>query len=347
MRFEQLLHETIDEMAGELRGPSAGLAARSMAKGRRIRRTRRLGVAAGAVLAVVAVALPWVVLSWPGGTAPSPMPAASGPPAASAPRSMPPSSTATPGLPGGWVVTGIGDQVLDRATGEYISMQQPVTPAPAGNRVLILDGPSSVQITDVRGTNPVTVDPDGIIGFYSWSPAGDRLAAGITQKEPFKVGFAVIDAHTGTIGKHWIDVDRYDCSECIFTWTRDGREVSVPIADRSGGEAEERVSRLQFFNVETGAPTRSLPVTAVPFGPYSWSPDGRHVIAGPPGGAPTGRLYDVATGQSQPFPHDAVWISDSALLAPQDGKVLTLRPDGTVTATTDVGQGAIQLGPPG
>jgi hypothetical protein len=345
MRFEQLLHDTIDEMAGELRGPAAGLAARSIANGRRIRRGRRLAAAGGAVLAVAAVVVPWVVLPRPDrASPPPPVPAASGSPVA------PTALTASGPLPGGWFVTSAGYQVLDRPTGEFIIVPKQVLPAPSGNRMLVIDGPESVQVSDVRGTNPVTVDTTGLVGDYSWSPAGDRLAGGVSQKEPYKVGFAIIDARTGEVRKQWIDIDRYDCSQCGFTWTRDGKEVVMAIADRSGGEAEERVASLQLFDAGTGRPTRSLPVTAMPSGPFSWSPDGRYVLAGPPGASVNWRVFDVTTGQSRPFPREAVWVSAGVLLAPQDGKVLSLTPDGTITATIDVGapgRGLITLGPPG
>ncbi len=339
MRFEQLLHETIDEMAGEMRGPSTGLAARSLAKGRRIRRTRRIAVAGGAVLALVAVVLPWTLLPRPDGTAPPPVPAASGPTTKAA------SSSPTKALPGGWVVLGAGDQVLERASGEYVTVRPLQTvPAPLGDRLLVWDGreAQSVQLTDVRGGNVVNVEDIGFVGLYSWSPTGDRLVGGITQKEPFQIGFGVVDARTGTVSKHWIDRDRYDCSQCTFTWTRDGKEVALTLADRSGGEAEERISGLQLFDAASGAPTRSLPVKAAPSGPFSWSPDGRYVIGGP-----NWQVIDTTTGQSRPFPRDAVWASDGELLATDNGKVLTLTPDGTVTATTTVpGQEVKILGPP-
>ena len=78
-------------------------------------------------------------------------------------------------------------------------------------------------------------------GDYRWSPAGDRLVGRASQKEPFKIGFAVIDARTGTVSKHWVDVSRYDCSLCTFSWSRDGREIVMAIADRSGGESAEKV----------------------------------------------------------------------------------------------------------
>ena len=215
-------------------------------------------------------------------------------------------------------------------------MRKPVLSAPVGNRILVIDGPESLQLTSVRGDDPVTVDPAGLIGTFNWSPAGDRLVGGITQKEPNKIGFAVIDAQTGAISKHWIDHDRYDCSRCDFTWTRNGQEVAMPIADRSGGEAEERVSDLQLFNADTGEPTMSLPITDLPTGPFAWSPGGRYVVVGPAGTSEGWRLYDTTTGQQRPFPYPAVWVTADVLLATKDGKVLTLTPDGAVTATIEV-----------
>jgi WD40 repeat protein len=345
MRFEQLLHETLDEMAGEMPGPAGGLARRSIVKGRRIRRTRRLAVGAVAVVAIAAVAVPWVLLPRPDRAAPPPVPATSATPG------RPPATTPATALPEGWVVTRNGGQVLDRATSQFVTMSGPVLAAPAGNRIaLVSNEPGPLRITDVRGTNPVTVDVSAFVGDYTWSPDGDRLAGGLTQKEPFKIGFGVIDARTGEIRRHWIDHERYNCSQCTFSWTRDGREVVLPIADRSGGEAEERVAGLQLFDAGTGRPTRALPVTAWPADPFSWSPDGRFVLAGPMFGAPVNwRLFDVTTGQSRPFPFPAVWVSNDMLLAPNDGRVLALTPDGTVTNTIDVGttaQGEVSLGPP-
>ncbi|MFF5232472.1 hypothetical protein [Dactylosporangium sp. NPDC000521] len=346
MRFERLLHETIDEMAGEVHAPGPGLAARSMAKGRRIRRTRRLAAGAAAVVAAVAVAVPWLVLPHRNGAAPA-VPAASTSPAATP-------TTWGSGLPGGWVVTKMGDRVLDRATGEYVTMSGVVWPAPAGKRVLTVVAPEKIRISDVRGTNPVTVDTAGFVGDYSWNAAGDRLVGAINVKER-GVGFAVIDAQTGEVRRHWIDHDRFDCSQCSFAWTRDGGSVVLPIADRSGGEAEaeERVARLQYFDATTGEARSTAQVTAMPSGAFSWSPGGRYVVAGPPGFAtPSGwRCFDTTTGQSVPFPASAVWVTADVLLAVQDGKVLVVTPDGAVTATLDVpGAGpndAISLGPPG
>ncbi|MET7419139.1 hypothetical protein [Dactylosporangium sp. NPDC005555] len=356
MRFEELLHETIDEMSGELRGPSAGLAARSMVKGRRIRRNRRLAATGGAVLAVIAVVLPWAVLSRPGVVAPPPAAAGSSRPQARLTTQVP-TPTTPGGLPGGWVVIEKGDQVLERSSGRYISVRNQGQPAPTGDRLLVTPGPSEAKVTDVRGGHPVTVEPSGFIGTYSWSPTGDRLVGGLTRKDPFKVGFGVIDARTGKVRTQWIDADRYPCSRCFFTWTRDGKEIVMAVAYRSEGAALEQVTGLQLFDAETGEPTRSLPVTAMPAGPFAWSPDGRYVVAGPEPGesdGPNGTTtnwwrFDVLTGQRVEFPFAAVWVSDDVLLTGRDGEVRTLTRDGTVTRTTAVGAPSdrtITLGPP-
>jgi hypothetical protein len=346
MRFGQLFHETIDEMADEMKAPSAALVSAAITRGRRIRRRRRLAAAGGALLAVAAIVLPWGIISRSDG------PAAPGTPAASA------SGTArTPeasGLAGGWVVTSAGSQVLDRATGEYKQIPAAgngvLLPAPIGGRVLIDGTPDSLRVGSVRGTQPVTVDMTDLGGDYRWSPAADRLVGRASQKAPFKIGFAVIDARTGTVGKHWVDVSKHDCSRCNFSWTRDGREVVMAVADRSGGESAEKVSRLQLFDATTGKPTRSLPVKAMPSSPFSWSPSGRYVIADADGLGSNWQLVDVSTGQSRPFPYDAVWVSDIQLLATHAGEVLTLNTDGMVIATTQVeipgANESITLGPP-
>ncbi|MFG2039450.1 hypothetical protein [Dactylosporangium sp. NPDC048998] len=343
MRFDQLLHETIDEMADEMKAPSAALVSASIARGRRIRRGRRLTGAGGALLAVAAIVLPWAVISRPGGSPAPEVPAASG-------TARDPGST---GLAGGWVVTGTGTRVLDRATGEYVSTEgkRAVLPAPVGDRILLDATPEPIQVMGVRDTQPVTVNDTNLGGDYRWSPAGDRLVGRASQKEPFESGFAVVDARTGTVSKHWVDVSRYDCSQCTYSWSRDGREIVMAIADRSGGESAEKVSRLQLFDAATGAPTRSLPVKAMPSSPFSWSPSGRYVIANADELRRDWQLIDVSTGQSRPFAYDAVWVSDTQLLATDAGKVLTLSTDGTITATTEIDiPGAaewISLGPPG
>ncbi len=97
-----------------------------------------------------------------------------------------------------------------------------------------------MELITVGGTQRTTVDPGYPGGNYVWSPTGDRLVGTVHQKEPNLVGFAVIDAATGAATKHWIDGNQFDCSTCAFSWTRDGREIVMAIADRSGGRAPRR-----------------------------------------------------------------------------------------------------------
>ncbi|GAA1384036.1 TolB family protein [Catellatospora chokoriensis] len=339
-RFGQVFSDTIEEMTEEMTGPPAGLAGVAMARGRRLRQRRRLAAGGGALLVCAVLALPWLVLS-PAADEPQP-----GSPAGVT-ETGPPSDT---GLAGGWVIVGNGSRVLDRSTGKLVAMTGSILPAPAGGRVLIEEPGGGLRITDVNGSQPVAVDPTDLGGAYQWSPTGERLVGRISQKEPFRIGFAVIDARTGAVTKRWIDHSAYGCSRCSFSWTRDGREIVMAVADRSGGEAAELVSRLQLFDAATGAPTRSLAVTAMPSGPFSWSPDGRYVIADVDVLVGRWQIVELATGQARPFPYDAVWATGDRLLATADGELLTLSPDGAVLSTVRINPSGVRdvitVGPP-
>ncbi|MFD0591303.1 YncE family protein [Catellatospora coxensis] len=143
----------------------------------------------------------------------------------------------------------------------------------------------------------------------------------------------MLDVTTGKVAEHWIDRTKYECSSCSFVFTRDGKEVAMPLADRSQGEAAELVRSLQLFDARTGKPTRSLPVKAMPQSPFAWSPDGSRVVARPDQIKEEDmQLIDTATGEAKPFPYTAVWATADELLAKFDDGVLTLRPDGTVIA---------------
>lgn len=332
---DRLLRATIAGLADEMPGPSRALASNAIAQGRRLRRRHRLAVAGVAVIACAGIAVPSAVV------------------ARHTDGSAPVTGTHS-GLPGGWIVLSKGDQVYDRGSRGFVTIphtgDESVRPAPAGRRVMVSTSQGSLRFTDVDGSNPVSVGGAGFAGSYQWSPAGDRVVATISQKEPFQLGFAVIDAQTGTVAKHWIDRTAYDCSLCSFSWTRDGKQIVLPIADRSGGEAAERVKRLQLFDAATGAPARALPVTAAPTGPFAWSPDGRYVIAKPDQLQPQEEVIDVATGASRPQPYPGeVWATNDRLLATTATAVYTLNADGRAIAKTTVdlaGDGPVTVGPP-
>ncbi len=260
-------------------------------------------------------------------------------------------------LAGGWLVNSAGPHYLDREHRVYTYLPGPMAGnlrrAPVGDLVLVNGPAGQFRIGAISSSEPVKVNDPELTGGLQWSPGGDRLAGQITGKNPeFRIGFAVVDAATGTLTKHWFDHKTYDCSQCGVRWSRDGRELVLAIANRSGGEGAEGVRELQLFDAATGRPTRALPVKAMPSGPFSWSPDGRYVIADADVLKRQLQLIDVATGAAAPFAYDAVWVTDEVLLAPKDDSVLTLRRDGTIAARatlggTLAGLSPITLGPPG
>jgi hypothetical protein len=321
-----------------------------MARGRRIRRRRRLVATAGALATVAAIALPIGILYRPNDhhrapvatttTAPATTPTAT---ARATVTAAPPTTAADlrqTALPGGWRVAAAGRVALD-ARGGYVPLPSDarlVEPAPAGYRVLTQAEPDApLQIQEVGGKAPVTVDANRFNGTYRWSPTGDRVIAGYSEKASGESGFAIIDAATGNVTNHPIDRNRYDCSQCNYAFTRDGAEVVVALADRSGGEAEERVLGLQFFNATTGAPTRTvLAKVWVPSSPFAFSPDGRYLIA--EGDTTPGKYVrvDLTTRATTPFPYEAVWVTGSQLLAANGLEALSLAADGATTATTAI-----------
>ena len=260
----------------------------------------------------------------------------------------------------GWLVNSAGSWYLDREHRTYLEITKfdfsAVRRAPIGDRVLTI-GPNGDfgigNISNISSTDAVTVSDPELTGNLQWSPGGDRLAGQIVGKNPdFRIGFAVIEAATGTLTKHWFDHKTHDCSQCGVRWSRDGRELVLAIANRSGGEGAELVSALQLFDAATGTPTRRLPVKAMPSGPFSWSPDGKYVIADADVLKGQLQLIDVATGATTPFAYDAMWATDDVLLASKNYTVLTLRRDGTIAAQATLGGKLtglrpITVGPPG
>jgi hypothetical protein len=346
-------------MGSELRSVPPGLARSAMAEGRRIRTRRRLAVTAGAVAAVVAVLLPAVVLAGRDDRPPVSVPADDprlslkpvDPPAPEFGGSAEPSTAA---LPGGWRVMGAGPLALNSA-GIYLQSNPAMKltqVAPAGYRVLQqADRHSTVYFTDPGGDNSVGSGPEWGNGIYHWSPTGDRVVTFWAPKDGV-AGFAIIDARTGNVIAFTVDRAKYDCSRCTYGFTRDGKEVVMPLADRSGGEAVERVRGLQFFDVRTGNPTRTLiaPVQ-VPDSPYAFSPDGKFLVA--ESGDTPGQyvLVNLKTRETKPFPYAAVWVTDAELLAPVGTDIAILRADGAVTGRVPVGvpgpvRAPIVLGPP-
>lgn len=355
-RAEELLRQTIKDMAGEARAVD-GLAQGAIATGRRMRLRRRLAVSGGALLAVAAVLVPVAV--WKSGHPPI-TPAAS--PDVTTINERVLDERMPQELAGGWMVAGVGPWILDSDRNRYAELQirpeQRVVPRPTGGLAAVITVEDRYVIDFVRpdGTTARTVTVRGGGGFQ-WSPDGRLLLAKLVGPSA-AMGFAIIDPETGVAEEHWIDTGTYDCSMCEFVWMRDGREVAMAVADRRGGEAHEYVSSVQLFDARTGEPTRTLRMTAMFSSPYSWSPDGRYVICRPDAMKREYQLLDVTTGEATPFPADAVWVTGDVLLALSDPggsgegrNVHVVWRDGKPFRSFELGgafrdQGLVTLGPP-
>jgi hypothetical protein len=332
-RMDDLVRETVGELADEAQ-TARELAGAAMIRGRRMRRRRHLLTVAGAVVAVAAIAVPFALAPRSGGGVT---------PAATATAPTRRSSAVT--LAGGWVVTGAGSMVLNRSAGSYATVMPNmagfVQPAPVGNLVAFVDGATLALLTSdgrpVRALDQPKNSP------LEWSAQGDRLVASRVDPDKetgaIRVGFTIIDGYTGERHDHWLDPHRYDCSMCHFVFTRDGKEVALAISDREGGEGAETVAKVQLFDAATGEATRTLEIPAMPSSAFSWSPDGRYLIAAPDLLRPDEvKLFDLTTGTAVPLPHDAVWADAKTLLVVDDRRavVMALNPQGQVIGETGI-----------
>ncbi|MFE9651521.1 hypothetical protein [Micromonospora sp. NPDC006431] len=322
--LDATLRAAVHDLADGVR-PAPDLAAGALGRGRRLRRRRRVTAAGAALLAVVAVTLPFVLLR--------PVPAA--PPATPTPTpaaTPSPTMLAAPGanwtakplvLPGDWVVTraqvagGSGSGfLLDRTRGRYLTTDRydGIYPAPTGSLVAVTDEarPRDVGLIDLSSGKTRWYEVGRALAGLQWSPDGRRLLFTTRQLDHF--GFIVVKTD-GT--KHTFPIGRgYPCSDlCNFTWTRDGREVVLPQTGGDGHDESVRDLRrgVQLFSADDGRPTRLVPVPGDPAGPDAWSPDGKLVVVL---GQTEPLLVETATGRVvNPLPAaNVAWVSADRLL---------------------------------
>ncbi|MFF5172346.1 TolB family protein [Micromonospora sp. NPDC000089] len=236
-------------------------------------------------------------------------------------------------LPGGWVVSGavsggglsagvpgggVG-QVLDRAHSRYVRTAgyDEVLPAPTGTVTAVRDEsrPRQVGFIDTRRATVRWVRVGAGARLPQWSPDGRRLAlTGFHQGRNF---LGVLDLD-GRYRDFTIDPARYFCTDvCAFTWTRDGRELTLPLTDRPVPFSERDLRRVrrgvQFFSADDGRPTRFVAIPGDPAGPWAWSPDGRYVVVQ---GKLEPQLVDAVTGavlRTVPTA-DVAWVTADRML---------------------------------
>ncbi|HZM77219.1 MAG TPA: hypothetical protein VFC19_15915 [Candidatus Limnocylindrales bacterium] len=335
MRIEQHLKATLRELAAEARGVDE-LARSAMIHGVRMRRRRRLAVATGAAALLIVALAPFALKRA------SSQEIVVGPSASASPSVREVSEVEPRRLAGGWMLVGMDNWVLNREANSYTRLrtdrsESQYLPSPTGNLAAMVSpdreaNQDLIEFVTTAGAplHAVRLRTNGV---YQWSPGGDRLVTGAWAVADPRLGtgfgFAIVDARTGRVSSHRVDTLRFDCSMCTFAWSRDGSQVALGITNRRG-EGSELFAGVQFFDARTGEPARAMPLRAMFSGPYSWSPNGRYVIAQTDGLKREFELVDTSSFESRPFPYDAVFVTDDVLLAVDASTIVAMRPDGTV-----------------
>jgi dipeptidyl aminopeptidase/acylaminoacyl peptidase len=249
------------------------------------------------------------------------------------------------GLTDGWVITGATTTgsprqpayVLDRARNAYASYStyDELWAAPSGNFAAVYD-------YDRRGETGLLNVPTGVINWVrtgthildpQWSPDGGRLLLTVMdQQSAGGLGAVIVTAANRQVREFSTDGTKYLCTDyCQFTWLPDGKEVALQQTDPVGERSEDaRHPRrgLQLFSVDTGQPTRFLPIRGDVVGPYSWSPGGNSVVIQ---GQQEAQLVDASTGavRGRLPSADAFWTGTDRLMyiASRDGNLIATEID--------------------
>ncbi|MGC4879619.1 hypothetical protein ACLQ26_25565 [Micromonospora sp. DT43] len=322
--LDETLRRAVRDLADGA-APAPDLAVSAIGRGRRLRRRRRMTVGAATLVAVVATAVPFVLLR----PRSAPIPATPQVTVSPSPSLRPAPAanwTAAPlVLPGDWVVTraqvsgGSGNGfLLDRSRGRYVPTDRydGIYPAPTGSLVAVVDEnrPREVGLVDMFTGKTRWHQVGRALTRPAWSPDGRRLLFTTDQVDHF--GFIVLKPD-GTKRTYPVSRQRFFCTDyCFFVWTRDGRDVALQqTADGKPRSESVRHPRrgVQMFSADDGRPTRFEPIPGDPAGPWAWSPDGNLVVVQ---GQQEPLLVETATGRVvNPLPSaDVSWVGDDRLL---------------------------------
>ncbi|MEV4630734.1 hypothetical protein AB0J90_31165 [Micromonospora sp. NPDC049523] len=335
---DEALRRAVRGLAGEARA-AIDLAPLAIARGRRVRRRRRIVGAATAVVAVAVIAAPFVWLR-PG---PEVRPIGPYPSVPTSADTAAPSASPSTGQPAGgewwgnplqlsgkWIVTGATGTgsprkpayVLDRTRNSYLAYTayDEVWAAPSGNLAAVYDydRPSETGLLDVS-TGAVTWYGTGNrIWQPQWSPDGRKLLSTSTTGLP-SGGYAAVIVTVGDPMVYRFSAlpTNFLCTDyCRFTWMPNGKEFVLQQTDpaqQSSMTARHARRGLQLFSSGISMPTRFLPIRGDVAGPYSWSPDGRFVVVQ---GQEEPQLVNAVTGAvlAKLPSADAFWTADDRLM---------------------------------
>ncbi|MGW4466874.1 TolB family protein [Micromonospora sp. NPDC004704] len=341
---DEALRRAVHGLAGEAR-VATDLAPLAMARGRRVRRQRRIVGVAAAVVAIAVIASPFVWLR------PGPEVRPIGPhlivPTSGDPTG--PSASPTPStvqaagsawwsrplqLSGSWIVTGATTTgtprqpayVLDRTRNSYVAYTayDEVWAAPSGNLAAVYDynRPGETGLLNVATGAVRWVRTGSHVMTAKWSPDGSKvLLTNINMQTGGGYTAIIVTVADRKVREFSASAATYLCTDyCQFTWMPDGKEVVLAQTDPAAPNSEKtRAARrgLQLFSADTGKPTRFLPIRGDVAGPYSWSPDGRSVVVQ---GQQDPQLVDATTGVVLGVlpSADAFWPADDRLMFVED-----------------------------
>ncbi|BCJ37261.1 hypothetical protein Athai_47640 [Actinocatenispora thailandica] len=378
-RIDDALRDTLQTLAGQAREADLGPAALRQARRRRRRRLAGTGAAAAVVLAAAITPVVAQHANAPETAAPRPHRTSAGPVPTETPAVVPPTAYPSGGvaLPkrlftvNGYAVTGWASQqgtptypsvLWDGVHRRYVKVDySSAVPSPNGRQAVVI-GQSMPYRPGMLDFATGTVTPLSIPGYEpsspQWSPDGRTVLFTVTQKDDPShfLGFALLDAATGKATVHWIDSQRFDSSQAVLSWNRDGTRIVLTVADRAhmSEATPDRVDHLQLFD-RNGRPRQKLPVRGLVYGAASWSPDGRYVLAqgvttrSGPGSTQlqvvrtsTGKVVARIAGGERGWQTPGVWLDDRRALVPTSAGG-PLRTVDALTAVT-VGGGQRVLG---
>ncbi|WP_412541156.1 hypothetical protein R8Z50_00580 [Longispora sp. K20-0274] len=305
---EFVLREALDELpVGPL---PVGLAALSLARGRRIRRNRWLAAGVAVLAAVVVTVVPYQII---GGLKAERTPA--GTPSSFASPTVVPTPTSRPNVipatgahvlggwrigswrSGDWEVPSIVYSPPDDAY--HLVPYMYARRSPTGDRMLVVRNSSGAQAGILEptktGRNAVTWLDKVQFVTAEWSPDGSRILSTLGG-DGMLLGFAITDPQTAQVRK--IYVTEQDCRHfCTFTWHPDGQRVVVTATDAAGNPTGLNVYPAPAGGDGIKVAPEKLPIKGYVGAYTAWSPDGRYVVADTTvAGDP--KVFEVATGRA-------------------------------------------------
>jgi Tol biopolymer transport system component len=159
------------------------------------------------------------------------------------------------------------------ATPSPVDDEGPATDISAPGRLAVVGADGSLSTMRPDGSDPVTMDVEGIAVQPSWSPDGRRLAWVVQRtSEGGGVGGSIVVA--GPRGERPV-VTRAPFIPYYLAWSPTGDRIAFLGA---GGDPAQPVA-MGVLDLSVDPPRTRTVTAGQPFFYFAWSPDGRRVLA--------------------------------------------------------------------